>query len=502
MQFSNMTRNSPELSARAREIALELTSWPSVTGTLGEAAFAQRLQEYLRLKWFDENIRFSVDAGSNLRGNLAVLKRGRSAQTIVLTGHFDTVPYDDYGTLADFALDPETLTKSIINRLQQSGESNHALRDFESGDFLAGRGLLDMKAGLAAGLAAMEAYSGDASILFFAVCDEEETSAGARAAALMLKNMEKQFDLEIKLIINLDAISDQGDGSHGRVVTYGSIGKLLLTAFVHGKQTHAGYPQDGVNAAYVAAELLIEFELSPLLSERTEEELAAPPTALHSKDSKTGYNVTTPQQAWIYWNTMQHKRTASEVFEIAMDHARRAVNRAKVRTNQDIDLISFAELRGKHAYSLQKQDTSLNLPEQSRLATLAIIESLGITKPTVVMGFGSIPYSAVSLRDESLRATISKAVQPFGLGSVNYFAGISDMSFFGEASSDLSEVASNTPIWGTSFTLAEPAGCPCINIGPWGRDYHHWLERLHAPYAFETLPRVLLAVIDAVFERG
>jgi arginine utilization protein RocB len=497
-----MTRNSPELSARAREIALELTSWPSVTGTPEEAAFAPRLQEYLRLKWFDENIIFSVDAGSNLRGNLAVLKRGSSAQTIVLTGHFDTVPYEDYGALADLALDAATLTKSIINRLRQSGENSQALRDFESGDFLAGRGLLDMKAGLAAGLAAMEAYSGDASILFLAVCDEEETSAGARAAAPKLKNMEKEFDLEIKLIINLDAISDQGDGSNGRVVTYGSIGKLLLTAFVHGKQTHAGYPQDGVNAAYVAAELLTEFELSPLLSERTGEELAAPPTALHSKDSKTGYNVTTPQRAWIYWNTMQHKRTASEVLEIAMNHARRAVDRAKARTNQDIDLISFAELRGKHAYSLPKEDTSLNFPEQSRLSTLAVIESLGIIKPTVVMGFGSIPYSAVSLRDESLRATISKAVQPFGLGSVNYFAGISDMSFFGEASSDLSVVASNTPIWGTSFTLAEPAGYPCINIGPWGRDYHHWLERLHAPYAFETLPKVLLAVIDAVFKRG
>jgi arginine utilization protein RocB len=497
-----MTRNSPELSARAREIALELTSWPSVTGTAEEAAFAQRLQEYLRLKGFEESTLFSVDAGSNQRGNLAVLKRGRSAQTMVLTGHFDTVPYDDYGALADLALDPQTLTKSIINRLRQSGENKLALRDFESGDFLAGRGLLDMKAGLAAGLAAMEAYSGDGSILFLAVCDEEETSAGARAAAPMLRNMEKEFDLEIKLVINLDAISDQGDGSSGRVVTYGSIGKLLLTAFVYGKQTHAGYPQDGVNAAYVAAELLTEFELSPLLSERTGEELAAPPTALHSKDSKTGYNVTTPQQAWVYWNTMQHKRTAGEVFEIAMDHARRAVERAKARTNQDIDVISFAELNGKQSYNLPKQDASLNFPEQSRLTTLTIIESLGITKPTVVLGFGSIPYSAVSLRDESLRATISKAVQPFGLGTVNYFAGISDMSFFGEASSDLSVLASNTPIWGTSFTLAEPAGYPCINIGPWGRDYHHWLERLHAPYAFETLPKVLLTVIDAVFKKG
>ena len=58
----------------------------------------------------------------------------------------------------------------------------------------------------------MEAYSGDASILFLAVCDEEETSAGARAAAPMLKNLEKQLGLEIKLVINLDAISDQGDG--------------------------------------------------------------------------------------------------------------------------------------------------------------------------------------------------------------------------------------------------------------------------------------------------
>ncbi|MDO8353455.1 MAG: peptidase M20, partial [Aestuariivirga sp.] len=149
-----MTRNTPELSARAREIALELTSWPSVTGTAGEAAFAQRLQEYLRLEGFDESILFPVDAGANARSNLAVLKRGRSAQTIVLTGHFDTVPYDDYGVLADLALRPEALTKSIINRLRQSGESKLALRDFESGDFLAGRGLLDMKAGLAAGLAA------------------------------------------------------------------------------------------------------------------------------------------------------------------------------------------------------------------------------------------------------------------------------------------------------------------------------------------------------------
>ncbi len=76
------------------------------------------------------------------------------------------------------------------------------------------------------------------------------------------------------------------------------------------------------------------------------------------------------------------------------------------------------------------------------------------------------------------------------------------MSFFGEASGDLSIVAANTPIWDTGFMMPEAAGYPCINLGPWGRDYHQWLERLHAPYAFEVLPLALLAVIDAVAGLG
>ncbi len=38
-----------------------------------------------------------------------------------------------------------------------------------------------------------------------------------------------------------------------------------------------------------------------------------------------------------------------------------------------------------------------------------------------------------------------------------------------------------------------PAGftCPIVNIGPWGRDYHQRLERMHADYTFRILPRVV-----------
>jgi arginine utilization protein RocB len=146
--------------------------------------------------------------------------------------------------------------------------------------------------------------------------------------------------------------------------------------------------------------------------------------------------------------------------------------------------------------------TSLDLPERAKLLTAFAWERSGLQGPAVVMGFGSIPYPAVSLRDAALEDAIMAAANPFGLSSIRYFPGISDMSFFGEASGDLSAAAANTPIWGSSFEMPEPAGYPCINIGPWGRDYHHWLERMHVGYAFETLPRVVLAVIEAVAKAG
>jgi arginine utilization protein RocB len=489
-----------DLAARAREIALELTSWPSVTGSNDEAAFAFRLAPYLT--GFDQTWVEHIADDAAERCNVVAIKRGRSNKTIVLTGHFDVVSIEDYGDLQTLAFESEKLMPELIARLKSTGENPQALIDFQSGDFLPGRGLLDMKAGLAAGIAAAEHYTGDATLLFVAVADEEERSAGARTAAPRLAEIAFERQLEIALVINLDAISDQGDGSTGRVVTYGSIGKQLVTAFVQGKQTHAGYPQDGVNAAYLAAELVAEFELAADLSEMTDGEIAAPPTALYAKDLKQGYNVTTPAQAFVYWNTMQHKRSPSQVFQLLMTHAQRAVDRAKKRTGHDIDVISYAELESRVGRKALKQDAALNFPDQSRLATMEIVAAANLVRPTVIIGFGSIPYPAVLMSDQTLRGTIENAVKPFCIGSVNYFAGISDMSFFGEASGDLSVVAANTPIWGTGFTMPEAAGYPCINMGPWGRDYHQWLERLHAPYAFEVLPLALLAVIDAVASLG
>ena len=202
-----------DIAARAREVALTLTSWPSVTGSADEAAYAEKLARYL--SQFDTV--WTSPIPDDPRSNVFALKRGRSRRTIVLTGHFDVVPVNDYGALESLAFSAERLLPEIMARLRRTGENPLALADFESGEYLPGRGLLDMKAGLAAGIAAMEAYTGEASLLFLGVSDEEERSAGARAAASLLSTVAEEHDLDIVLVINLDAISDQGDGAVGRL---------------------------------------------------------------------------------------------------------------------------------------------------------------------------------------------------------------------------------------------------------------------------------------------
>jgi arginine utilization protein RocB len=87
----------------------------------------------------------------------------------------------------------------------------------------------------------------------------------------------------------------------------------------------------------------------------------------------------------------------------------------------------------------------------------------------------------------------------------NSFPGISDMSFLGAGDSDgvRSVVLANTPdadrvTW--DVAAAERLGVPVINIGPWGRDYHQRLERVHEAYSFETVPELVYRVVHDLLQ--
>jgi arginine utilization protein RocB len=546
-----MTPTSSRLSARARKLSLTLTAWPSVTGTADEAGFAHRLAELLAgLPYFRDNpddlAVLPVPGGSHARSNVLALVRGKGSRTVVLAGHFDVVPVDDYGDLTPLAFSPEALKAGLIQRLRLTGTFARALDDLESGRFLPGRGLLDMKSGLAAGMAVLEQFALDpdrvGNLLLVATPDEEDRSDGMRAAAADLPDFLRRRGLEVALGINLDALCDNGDGADGRVVALGCIGKLLLSALVVGKESHACYPLDGVNAAYLAAELVAEMEYAPELGERAGAELAAAPTALGMKDLKNLYNVTTPGRAWVFWNVLTQRRTAGSVLAIARQITERAMARAKARMAERARQLSPDGVPGEawsrlevttfdavlaralarepdfrrrfdaRAAELATRD-DLDLPTRSRLLTELAWDAAGGEGPAVVLGFAAMPYPAVNwgtgAAEDALKQTVLAAMRRtaeatgVGITARNHLPVIVDMSFLGRTDqADLQAIARATPIWGSSITW-DPAmaAFPMVNIGPWGRDYHHWLERVDQDYAFGTLPLLVWNVASDVLRQ-
>ncbi len=96
--------------------------------------------------------------------------------------------------------------------------------------------------------------------MLVATPDEERESRGMRSLRDALPGLVRDFDIEIAGGINLDVTSDQGDGSEGRAVYAGTIGKLLPFALVIGCSSHASYPFEGVSAQAMAAGILARLE--------------------------------------------------------------------------------------------------------------------------------------------------------------------------------------------------------------------------------------------------
>ena len=541
------------LGQRARELAIRFTQWPSVTATPGEAAFPHRLIETLRaIPYFaahPEHLMLQAIEGDPFgRSNVMALVAGRGRRAVTLSGHFDTVPVEDYGDLAALATEPEALRAAILARLDDVGGDELARGDLAGGEYLPGRGLLDMKSGLAAGVAVLERHAADperrGNLLLIATADEEDRSVGMRAAAGVLPEVLARFGLEAALGINLDALIDDGDGAGGRIVALGCVGKLLLSALVVGRDAHACYPLNGVNAAYLAAELVCELEFAPELGEEAGAELAAPPTVLGSRDLKTVYNVTTPSRVWANWNVLSQRRGAAEVLAVATRLAGIAAARAGLRMRQRnarlanpmrmttawdaVPVLDFAAVRAaatahddgfegrfaEHAGLLAAR-ADLDLPTRCRLLTELAWDASGLDGPAIVLGFASMPYPAVNLPatvegaalEGRIRAVTAAVAGRHGVSitPVRHLPVIVDMSFLGVVDAeDLRGVAANTPVWGSSikWDLARPPtpAIPMLNVGPWGRDYHHWLERVHGPYAFGVLPDLVREIARAALE--
>lgn len=560
--------------ARTRELAVALTAFPSITDSDGETRFAFFLRDLLSdWPYFKANpdritlIR-TVD---DMRERYALVASVGAAHdsairpAIILTGHYDVVSDGNYGSLALWAFDPDALAPRLVSTLEaeatscsargtHAGETERrAVTDFRSGEFLPGRGLLDMKAGLAAGLALLEdraleamkaASSGtpqpggglsQGALVFLAVPDEEGSSHGMLSAVRALPAILESWGLKALAAINLDAAVDQGDGAAGRAAFLGSVGKLHPFALFIGRPTHAGAPFDGINPALVAAGFASGAECAvDLFDQPVTANPPPPPTILYYRELRDHYDVTTPSSVFVSINVLTHRDGPEAVLSacsrLALASMQSAVSTLRARaetfsrlTGQKfsppdhkprvvswVELAQSARTANQIAFEAAEARALCSTDRIPALAEFVAAAALiaGLEGPAAVVGLAPPYYPRAALdpdRDKKLIVAVSVATATVSESFAQsitirqFFPGISDMSFLNPCDdADARMFAAAACPLGLD-PLPSGFSCPVINIGPWGREYHQRLERVHTGYAFEVLPALLDRTVAEIF---
>lgn len=555
VDFTIMGKNN--ISTDTRSIALRLVQVASITNTSGEVSFPDVLMSVLReIPFFkahpDHVYAFSIEEDPKGRRIVMALAPGTGSSCVVFTGHYDVVDTNNYGVLEPFAFDPENLTK----RMLQSLSSKQALspaevllkKDLESGAFIPGRGMLDMKSGLAAGIAALAAFLDDAervgNILYLAVPDEEGSSVGMKAAKKFLSTFAAEHGLALRAIINLDAAVDQGDGAEGKAVFVGSVSKLLPFVLFVGKPAHAGAPFDGFNPVMAASVFARDIECnSECFNIRTvfSGEEPPPPTMLYYRDMRNRYDVTMPWDVFCALNVLTFEKNPAKIFENVKLLAQKALDSSisllyerisafSRRQNGHVTIpkfssavIDFPELVDRAEYVVPgiverlRKIAEKSYPEDKVLQSAKVVHELliyaHIEEPCAVVGLAPPYYAKAELdsdRDQAFLACIKDELVRFNrmyeetIKLRPFFPGISDMSFLAPSidKQSLEYIEQRSAVLQPDLEeyLDNPLNIPVINIGPWGREYHQSGERVNRQYAFNVLPELLFTICQRLLK--
>ncbi len=518
---------------------------PSVTETDGESAFGAHLSGVLaQIPYFAEyrsHVRLlPTEHDFRKRDNVFALVRGTGSRTVILAGHYDVVSTANFGPLEPFAHDPAALLPRMLAALQSEQRDDtlqQALDDLKTGDFMPGRGALDMKSGDAIGIALLERFASDpnriGNVLFVCTPDEENYSHGMRSAMAQLPGLLTEFALEPALVVNLDSSGLVPDNA--QEVFLGSVGKFM--PFVHfvGRPTHVGDPFSGVSATLLAAELVREVECNPEYSDvaPTAGEMPPVPVALRAVDLKGHYDVTTPEHAFVAFNVLTFSSSAAQVLARMNTAAQRALHNAIARLREHATAASqpfglsgaathtFASLFATAAQAIGADaldaqlaaiagDRTLDVLTATQRMTTALARAAGLAGPAAVIGFAPLFYPISALPETQRGSTlrILHDAARFAQAEIQirpFFTGISDMSFLGARLDPdaLTELASNTPGWVQRWNITPESvaglGVPVLNIGPSGRDYHQRCERVHMPLSFEVAPKLIWHIVQHIF---
>ncbi|KGX85836.1 M20/M25/M40 family metallo-hydrolase [Pontibacillus marinus] len=522
------------------DLLCSLVEYPSITGSQAEIALVEYLFHQLSERTYfqqnPEHIKLHpLDDGRRLL--TALVKQGNSSDTVVLLSHFDVVGVDDFGSKKNLAFHPKALTQDYHRYFDELPDP--VQEDIQTGEWLFGRGIMDMKAGLTVHLSMLEkAMDGefDGNILLLTVPDEEVNSLGMLQALPALTELREAEQLTYRACLNGEPMFSQYPGDPHNYVYSGSIGKLLPGFFCYGKETHVGEPFAGLNANLMVSYIAQELELNESFIETVGNETTPPPVSLMQRDLKEEYSVQTPQAAVAMYNVLYLKQSTREINEKLLHAAYRASKRItghyKSKADafhqekpglefpeMDVNVLMYEELyeEAVSRYGSHEVERIQNLLISQRekgdreFSTLLVHELAALCKdlaPMIVLFYSPPFYPSVSSKQDPYIQNTLAYVKDYtrkhyylDLEEIEFFPGLSDLSFIGPSTSQapIGTMLDNMPLKGKGYDLSESMlqtlQMPILNVGPRGKDPHQWTERLELSYSFEYLPDILTNTI-------
>lgn len=493
---------------------------------------------------------YRIDNDVHNRSVCYAFLNGEGKDTVVFIHHNDVVGVEDFKLLKDFAFSPDELKSELIKIKESLNED--AKKDLTDNTFLFGRGVCDMKGGGAIQIALMKRYSEQkdfkGNIVLIAVPDEENLSAGMRTAVKFLDELKDKHDLNYKIMINSEP-HQRKDFSQG-ILSEGSVGKIMPFVYVRGVLAHAGKAFEGLNPLNVMSSIVRKTELNMDLSDVVGNEAAPPPTWLYLKDSKSNYDVSMPLSAKGCFSILTLKQNPQGILKKLKDIYVEAFNEVVEDMNRNYEkfatatnlkdtrlpwkpkVVNFAELYNEadssygHVFKERYQEKIKKLEAMYNDNEISIIECnfrlvdfvygyIDDLSPRVVYGLIPPYYPNVSnLYFENLDGTIhdiSAKLNEFTQEQFNqtytreyFYTGISDLSYtsMDNSSEVLEALKSAMPLFGEFYGIPadsiERISMPCINIGPWGKDFHKLTERVSVEDLYTRTPQIINHAISII----
>ena len=542
--------------ANIRRNLSRLMAAKSISGTAEEIQGAEVILDMLReldyFKAHSENI-FTVPVAGDPLGRYIVAALmcggGAAGDTVILTGHYDVVDTDEFAQLKDIAFDMDAIT-ARIGELPMSEECR---QDYESGDWLFGRGSADMKFGHALIIELLRHYGEDISalsgnLLYVAVCGEETNSEGMLTAAPFLNKLAAERNLHYRaLLLSECYLNDDMAHDPTRYIHYGATGKVRPLFFCAGTGCHADEPFVGLDANALNAAVYARLAMNTDYCEHMRGECTPPAVCLKMKDLKANYSVSIPMYAVSYYSlltldldpegiTERLKALAYDAFTAVLEKRRQDMRRygqlmPRPIATRDFEpnVITYAELYA--AVKAEQSDIDARLASLARTLTeqktelqdvsielvRCLYEQYSDKRPTIIIAFIPPYYPDVYMDTADADAhkllcaaenIIAYAEREFGekLALKDYYMGLSDMSYTG-----LSEEANHEALFnnlaGANITYSFPMQAlkalhvPGIVLGGWGKDFHQSTERLNVPYSFGVVPALYIRIIDYIFNK-